>query len=165
MNKRNSKGQFVKIDPIKRFWKQVNKQSPDKCWLWKAKITTEGYGEITIYNDKSELAHRFSWKLHNKKEIPKGYYICHQCDVKACVNPFHLFLALPKENSQDMINKNRSLVGEKNPSVKLTKEQVLEIRNKYIPNKTTMQEIADQYNVSKQAIYRIVRKISWKHLK
>ena len=46
-------------------------------------------------------------------------------------------------------------------NVKLTKEKVDEIRNKYIPYKISMQMLADEYGVSKSAIEFVIQKRRW----
>jgi predicted DNA binding protein len=47
---------------------------------------------------------------------------------------------------------------------KLTSEQVIAIRIAYRTRKTTMQALADKYNVTKQTIFLVVRRRTWKHL-
>ena len=55
-------------------------------------------------------------------------------------------------------------IGEKNPSSKLTKQDVIEIRNKYIPRKYTIKMLVKEYGVSDSTIDNIIRKVSWKHI-
>jgi hypothetical protein len=81
------------------------------CWLWTGFDNGKGYGLLSIRNRAKRehynlLAHRVSWVLHNG-EVPAGALVLHKCDVRCCVNPDHLFLGSPQDNTQDMIAKGR----------------------------------------------------------
>lgn len=54
--------------------------------------------------------------------------------------------------------------GIKNGKSKLTKKQVLEIREKYIPRKYSTYKLAKEYMVGHTSIHNIVSRKSWKHL-
>lgn len=97
------------MNTTERFFKHVSKT--DTCWLWMGAKRGGGYGEFRIgsYKDgtrKMVVAHRFSWELHNGA-IPKEMQVCHNCDVRNCVNPDHLFLGTQVDNMQDMHSKGR----------------------------------------------------------
>lgn len=111
------------------------------------------------------LAHRVSWILHNG-EIPYGLNVCHKCDVRQCVNPFHLFLGTQKENIQDAVKKGRwkDRVGDKAHNKKLCSTQVVEIRQK-LNQHISISELSREFNVCRACIRRIRDKKSWTSVK
>ena len=58
----------------------------------------------------------------------------------------------------------RNVKGVKHPSVKLSEEQVIQIRELYASGSHTQQEIADVYHVTQSTIGSIVRGERWSHL-
>lgn len=66
----------------------------------------KGYGRV-LYKGKKILMHRLAWEKENG-EIPKGMFVLHKCDNRACFNPYHLFLGTIKDNALDMVSKGRS---------------------------------------------------------
>ena len=152
-------------ESIERFWKHVDKKSDNECWEWKACKSIKGYGIMGIKH-KPYLAHRISWVIHNGA-VPvtdslQELCVCHTCDNRSCVNPLHLFLGTDKDNMDDMCKKGRGAVGEKNGKHKLTENQVIEIREKYVPHVYTLAMLAKEYGVAQVTIYLIVTYINWK---
>ena len=157
---------------IKNFWKKVDKKGEDECWEWIASKDKDGYGYFGL-DKKICLAHRISWILHYG-DIPfhnsyHGMCVLHKCDNPSCVNPNHLFLGTNKDNMKDMVNKGRSSKisrsqGIKNPQHKLKEQEVLEIRQKYIPYKYSQRQLAKEYNIDQKQICNIVNYKTWKHI-
>ncbi len=89
---------------ISKFEKRIKKSSSG-CWVWVGNITPQGYGVFSS-NKKGVSAHRAAWMFY-RGSIPVGMLVCHKCDNPPCVNPDHLFLGSYKDNSFDMMKKNR----------------------------------------------------------
>lgn len=117
-----------------RFWNFVQKKSDNECWEWQGQILN-GYGRISLGAKSlgSDGAHRVSWRIANKQEIPDGMFVMHKCDNPCCVNPNHLTIGTPKDNSDDMIRKGRKKqvipLGEHNGKSLLNEEKVRVIRS------------------------------------
>ena len=102
-----------KLTLEERFWSKVSipEDPAEECWLWMGSLLGVGYGSITAFN-KEDRAHRVSWMLHhNTDRIPEGMVVCHKCDVRACVSPYHLFLGTQGDNMRDMVKKGRHRTG------------------------------------------------------
>lgn len=75
------------------------------CWLWTKSVGNSGYGKLRIGN-RDVGAHRASFAAFNGA-IPGGACVLHSCDVRACINPQHLFIGSHSDNSKDMVRKGR----------------------------------------------------------
>jgi HNH endonuclease len=155
---------------------RVTSTSPSLCWEWIRSLTHNGYGQaFDSKTQKNVRAHRFSYELF-VGEIPHNHLVLHSCDNRKCVNPNHLFLGLPKDNTKDMMDKNRhrkrsgnmGFIGSKTSQAKLSESQVLEIRDIYAKkttgNKEAQKQIGLQYGVSGSCIQAIVNRNTWTHI-
>lgn len=88
---------------------------------------------------------------------------CHTCDVRSCINPDHLWEGSVAENQADMVQKNRSLRGERHNMAKLTASDVVEIR-KLCEQRMSQREIASRFCVSPNYISDIRVGKVWKDL-
>ncbi len=101
----------MKPNSLDDFWKKVDKDLRNPCWIWLAAKDLEGYGFFWFKN-KQVRSHRFSWEITHGK-IPNGLFVCHHCDNPSCVRPDHLFLGTCQDNALDMISKGRGTTGRK----------------------------------------------------
>lgn len=129
------------------------------CWIWMRALGRHGYG-----NCGRGRAHRVSWEAH-RGPIPNGLHVLHDCDVKCCVNPDHLYLGTSSDNMRDVYRRGRKRpqthsIGEKNASALLTPDQVLEIRAAASPTRET----AKRFGVSMSTIWDIRSRRRWRHI-
>ena len=97
-----------------RFHEKFIVNEENACWEWQASRNRKGYGRIGDENGskgKTILAHRASYELFIG-QIPEGMLVMHKCDNPRCVNPYHLKAGTAKENTLDMLQKEREQQGD-----------------------------------------------------
>lgn len=145
---------------VDRFHEKYQAVPFSGCWLWEGGINENGYGIIGVANNKTDKAHRVSWRLHCG-EIPVGANILHRCDVPACVNPEHLFLGTLRDNSRDCVSKGRNFIpdncGTKAAWAKLDWKKVADIRTR----RMSQHNFAKLYEVSRSAVRNVQLNKSW----
>lgn len=147
-----------------RFMENVDKT--DTCWLWAAGKDHNGYGLFTSSLLGERSAHRCSYTLF-KGPIPEGLFVCHTCDVPACVNPSHLWLGTAADNNTDKKNKGRcgygDNVGTSNPNCRYTEDQirqVAELRKQGLGYRA----ISNVTGINKTYVGELCKGKYWKHL-
>lgn len=139
---------------------------PKACWPFTGAINSSGYGSIAEDGSRRIIAaHRAAFIVANGR-IPKGAYVLHSCDNRACVNPAHLFPGSHADNMRDMAEKGRTNppLGEEAPGAKLTESDVRAIRSEYVPYKVPYRALAEKYGVNEQSISHIVNRRTWRHI-
>lgn len=145
-----------------RFLSKVLKTN--SCHLWQASKVHNGYGRFSVLPRGSwKLAHRLAYELF-VGPIPEGLCVLHRCDVRACVNPDHLFLGTAKDNSDDKISKGREnrVKGTKSGRAKFSAEEIKAIRN---TTGVTIRDLAKSLGVNKNTIFKIKAKQSYLDVK
>lgn len=130
------------------------------CILWTGNtFFSSGRPRVNV-GQKGCLAHRVMYVLHKGPIGDK--LVCHSCDNILCINPKHLWLGTPAQNSADMIAKGRNhdQNGSKNGSSKLTEAEVLQIRS----SSKSRKELASDFGVCVGTIDFIMQRKTWKHI-
>ena len=137
------------------------------CWNWTLSRNSYGYGQ-TSHGGKVFLSHRLMFFLWTKKKTD-GKLVCHLCDNRACINPFHLYLGTPLSNMQDMYRRGRArpigCPGENHPSAKLTQGKVLRIRKLHKTGVIGYRNLGKMFGVDRTVIRGIIKRKYWKHVK
>jgi hypothetical protein len=148
---------MVRGSPLKKFWHYVTPTAAaSECWLWGGMKSHWGHGIISDQPRGHIRAHRFAWELFNGP-IPEGLIVCHKCDVPSCVNPLHLFVGTPADNSHDMKIKGRAA----KPQAKMTPRQVETIRA-MAELGYSRENIAAVFGLGYSAVWRIVTGRTWR---
>lgn len=152
--------------PEEKFWSKVDKsKGENQCWEWQAAKDKDGYGNAWLFrsdpNKRIHLAHRIAFFYSTG--IRSNFSILHSCDNPSCCNPKHLREGTHKDNTNDMVSRNRQSKGENTAKAKLKTEQVLEIRQKF-KDGISAKSLSKEYQISIRSIYKVIERKSWKHI-
>lgn len=149
------------------FVKRVQFAGPEECWDWTGTKRPTGYGLVKLRPHKHYAnTHRVVCVSYAADTTGwKQKFACHTCDRTCCVNPKHLWLGSPKQNTADCIKKGRFAPprGEDHPLTRLTNAQALSIYRARLAGKK-LKDIAEEFNVSPDIAGYIGRGQSWKHV-
>jgi hypothetical protein len=137
------------------------KETPDGCWECTSHSLDKGYPKFTRENRKWFISR---WMYtQNIGPIPEGMIVRHKCDNPMCINPTHLELGTPYDNSADMVARGRSTVGKqwKNKS-RIPLEKIKEIKKALKdPIKKSYATIGKKFGVSKNTVMSISKGWTW----
>ncbi len=152
-------------DRILRYYSLVAPPDERGCMLWLGSISANGYGRMFVkpHRKITLLAHRLAWEL-KCGAIPRGMYVCHRCDVRACCNPGHLFVGTAQDNMDDKCSKARQVRGEDHGNcTRFTEEEVITARKLYHSG-VSVANVARALRTSHSQAHCIIVGKIWKHL-
>ncbi len=167
---------------VTRFWLSVCVGEPDECWEWQGGRRKK-YGRFKVAG-KWLLPHRLAYYLQHCTD-PGRLLVCHTCDNPICCNGAHLFAGTPLDNAVDRDRKGRG--GKRNgvgkarfrgfdthperfprgtrvKGVKLTEEQVREIRSLHRTGTYSQVQLGKQFGVSHRSIGNLLCGHTWAHV-
>lgn len=100
------------------YWKRL-RQGEGGCWIWTGARGKNGYGTIR-FEGRYTHAHRVAFRLSRGRDPLPGMEVCHSCDVRLCVNPYHLWEGTRKDNMQDAKAKGRTSPPPRHPVTRET---------------------------------------------
>lgn len=128
------------------------------CIEWTKAKDKAGYG-VSWFNGKWIRAHQKAY-IQANGPVPTGLVIRHTCDNRSCINPKHLILGTYKQNSQDMVDRNRQAKGSQIGNSILTEELVLMIKSM----SGSSRKVATLLGCSATTIKDIRNNKIWKHV-
>lgn len=145
---------------VEKFLAFVSPEPNSGCWLWTGFVSPKGYGQFRVggRGGKKWRANRLAHALF-KGEIPDGALVLHDCDNPTCVNPSHLHLGTPEQNTKEMFKRGRApdRGGENHSRRKLSAADVSDIRSK----RYSALEYAEMYGVTRRHIYTLWSGEAW----
>lgn len=164
---------------VNRFWSKVSRGADDECWPWTGHVVKSGYGRLSV-KGKSRASHRLAYFIQHGID-PMELPVLHSCDNPPCCNGRHLRADTYQSNTLEAVAKGRANTargdrhgartkperharGEQSGLAKLTATAVSEIRRLYANGGVTQQWLAEQFNVTREAIGRVVRNERWAHI-
>ena len=179
-----------------RFEEKIDRDGPvvsvelGPCWDWTAGASPRGYGVMGCPMPGDSRARRLATHVSlffATGEWAEGRYALHRCDRRICVRPDHLYWGTLRDNTQDMLRRERSSYhrypelyssehratldksswdmarGSRNNRAKLTEEDVVAIKAQIVAGMTDA-AIAATCAVSRTAIASIRYKRTWNHV-
>lgn len=139
----------------KRFASKCALPDANGCVMWTGTSNGRGYGLLGFGRKQGmRYAHRIAWVMKHG-DLEAGLMVLHRCDHPRCVNPEHLFLGTAKDNTEDMVRKQRHPWRQGTRWQRLNAvdgERICDLR----AAGCTQQQIADWFGVSRPLISMIL---------
>lgn len=155
---RRHRPQHVDTEEAVFAWYMPGEPPSEGCWDWTGTLA-KGYGQFEI-GDTRFRAHRTAYRIFNGP-LADDQDVLHSCDRPICVQPTHLGLGDQAANSTEMVERGRSMRGERQHLAKLTEADVIWIREQTEMTQTAM---ARALGVHQATVSEVVLRKTWKHV-
>ena len=127
------------------------------CINWQGSKFGNGYARKWL-EGKTVLVHRLVLESKIAGFLDSGYFACHTCDNRSCINPAHLVAGSAAENTGQMIGRDRKTPRRKSiPGIgKLSIQQLREIQRQYLSG-TVKNHLAKKYGIQHETITKILQ--------
>lgn len=142
------------------------------CHEWTGALRRDGYGAFWD-GQRTSPAHRVVFEAKHGARLTRWQFVCHSCDNRRCVNPDHLWLGSPKDNTQDMDVKGRRVITPKLRSVLANKDAKGDANNMarlsaadidaILASTEAGAALAVRFGVTRNHIYKIRAGVRWPH--
>lgn len=156
---------------------RVDISNPDdelkSCWIWKGRImypNEKGHQHGVIwYKENYTFVHRMMYHNfighvpkyeHGSKNMLVNHTCNHENDGK-CINPWHMYLGTPRQNTLDCINDGNLIVHVHTTLTPEVEERLKQLRE----DKKTIKDIAKELGVTTKTINRWISRIGIKYEK
>lgn len=138
------------------------------CWIWTGGLSTHDRPKIGVRIEQPDGSAKYSMMLVTRVlwtiergPIPEDNQVLHKCDVSICCNLDHMYLGNYNLNAEDRSSRGRHHARIGRP---ITKELVLQIRNRYDSGGITQTALAREIGISPQQVNYIVNRKQWIHV-
>lgn len=146
-------------------FKYVDMKGGDQtvCWGWKAQHVVDQRGHRRPrfrMNHKLLYASRVVYEAVYGTKLERKDKVLHTCDNSECVNPYHMYIGSLKDNTRDMLERER--IGLKHYIVK----KIMEFHELDIPANVIADHIRNQFGktIDHTLIRKIKMRTKYKHI-
>jgi hypothetical protein len=137
------------------------------CWIWPGAVTigskgAEPYPTMRRWVNGEQVTlflHRYVLE-QTQGPLAPGVNACHSCDVTLCIRPDHLYAGTQAKNVADRHAKGRDARGEGQWNAKLTRDEVLAIRDAATRGESR-EGLARRFGITRGHVNDLASRKSW----